>query len=78
MASDNSEREKVYDLFERAVKDYICKLLLLLYFKTVLLQLCLKMPFLGNAKHPFSFSLLQNMGNLVLRLNQQQASWEAA
>ncbi|KAL8180037.1 UNVERIFIED_CONTAM: Squamous cell carcinoma antigen recognized by T-cells 3, partial [Gekko kuhli] len=24
MASDNSEREKVYDLFERAVKDYIC------------------------------------------------------
>ncbi|XP_015268716.1 PREDICTED: squamous cell carcinoma antigen recognized by T-cells 3 isoform X2 [Gekko japonicus] len=24
MASDDSEREKVYDLFERAVKDYIC------------------------------------------------------
>ncbi|XP_053136369.1 squamous cell carcinoma antigen recognized by T-cells 3 [Hemicordylus capensis] len=24
MASENSEREKVYDLFERAVKDYIC------------------------------------------------------
>ncbi|XP_077164084.1 spliceosome associated factor 3, U4/U6 recycling protein isoform X2 [Paroedura picta] len=24
MAADNSEREKVYDLFERAVKDYIC------------------------------------------------------
>ncbi|XP_007433577.1 squamous cell carcinoma antigen recognized by T-cells 3 [Python bivittatus] len=24
MASENSEREKIYDLFERAVKDYIC------------------------------------------------------
>lgn len=26
MASENADREKVYDLFERAVKDYICKL----------------------------------------------------
>lgn len=25
MASEISEREKVYELFERAVKDYICK-----------------------------------------------------
>lgn len=25
MASEVSEREKVYELFERAVKDYICK-----------------------------------------------------
>ncbi|XP_042300137.1 squamous cell carcinoma antigen recognized by T-cells 3-like [Sceloporus undulatus] len=24
MASENSEREQIYDLFERAVKDYIC------------------------------------------------------
>lgn len=28
MASESSEREKVYELFERAVKDYICKLLI--------------------------------------------------
>lgn len=28
MASESSEREKVYELFERAVKDYICKLLM--------------------------------------------------
>lgn len=28
MASENSEREKVYELFERAVKDYICKFLI--------------------------------------------------
>lgn len=28
MASEISEREKVYELFERAVKDYICKFLI--------------------------------------------------
>lgn len=28
MASEVSEREKVYELFERAVKDYICKFLI--------------------------------------------------
>lgn len=28
MASEISEREKVYELFERAVKDYICEFLI--------------------------------------------------
>lgn len=25
MATENSDREKIYNLFERAVKDYLCK-----------------------------------------------------
>lgn len=25
LAKEDSEREKIYELFERAVKDYICK-----------------------------------------------------
>lgn len=25
MAAETSEREKIYDLFEKAVKDYLCK-----------------------------------------------------
>lgn len=36
MASESSEREKVYELFERAVKDYICKLLIYAVKFTVL------------------------------------------
>lgn len=44
MASESSEREKVYELFERAVKDYICKLLRCYQMYCVAFRLELSFP----------------------------------
>lgn len=41
MASEISEREKVYELFERAVKDYICEFLIYAIKHIVTFRLCL-------------------------------------